>query len=123
MIKIMLVLLLLLSGCAGLTDLEVETPIVIDEGIVLPENICKSLNEPIIIHKTGCPACAVAIPIIQELEKELGKEFIYYNVAVEEERNELMALGFVPRYVPTIVVDCKVHTGALSREEFRELLK
>lgn len=115
---ILMVLLVLLAGCV-----EIKSPLILDDRNVLPQEICKNINGIIVMHKTGCPACAVALPRLEELEKEVDKQFKYYNLAVEKERNELMALGFIPRYVPTIIVDCKVYSGALEKEEYGEIIK
>lgn len=114
----LVIILILLNGCIP----KIETPIVVDDGDVLPENICGKLNNVIVVHKTGCPGCAVALPRLQELEKETGEKFLYYNVAVEKERNELMALGFIPRRVPTIISKCNVYTKILTKEEYKNLL-
>ena len=113
-----LILLLILSGCVN-----VDTPIIVKDGDVLPSDICNKLDKVVVVEKTGCPACAVAIPKLEALEQELGKEFVYYDVAIEDERNELLSLGFAPSHVPAVVVDCKVHIGALSKEKYREIIE
>ena len=110
------ILLLVLSGCV-----EIET-IVVRDGDVLPAKICNGLDNVIVIHKTGCPACAIAVPKLEELEEELDKEFVYYNTAIEKERNDLLALNFVPSHVPTIIVDCKVYSGILDKGRYKELI-
>ena len=115
---ILLVILLFLSGCV-----EVETPTIVKNGDVLPENICKNLDNVIVIEKTGCPACATALPRLEQLEEELGKEFLYLNTAIDKERTELLALGFVPTHVPAVVINCKVYTGALSKNKYKELIE
>ncbi|GAJ24394.1 unnamed protein product, partial [marine sediment metagenome] len=104
-------------------DVDVVTPIYVNDGDVLSDDLCKGLDKVVVVEKTGCPACAVAVPRLEELEKELGKEFVYINVAIEEERNELLLLGFVPRYVPTVVIDCVVYGGALEKERYKELIE
>jgi thiol-disulfide isomerase/thioredoxin len=117
--KIIFILLLVLSGCV---DTDIDTPLIVEDGDVLPPEICENLDQVIVIKKTGCPACAIAIPKLEALEIENNWEFVYYNTAIEKERNELLSLGFAPRYVPTIIVDCKVYAGALEKEKYKELI-
>ncbi len=111
-------LLFLLAGCV-----EVETPLIMEDGDVLPNNICSKLDKVIVIEKTGCPACTIALPRLEELEKENNWKFDYYNIAVEEERNKLLSLGFVSRYVPTLIADCKIYSGVLEKEKYKEIIE
>jgi thiol-disulfide isomerase/thioredoxin len=118
---ILVVLLLILSGCIP-DGVDVITPVIVSDGDVLSEELCKNLDAVVVIEKTGCPACAMAIPRLEALEEELGLEFDYYNTAIDKERTALLALGFVPTHVPTIIVDCNVYAGALSKEKYEELI-
>lgn len=111
-------LLFFLSGCV-----DVESPLIVEDGDVLPYNICNKLDEVLVISKTGCPACAVAVPILEELEEEIGEEFLHLNMAVDEDRNKLLGYGFVSKYVPTVIVDCKVYAGALEKERYRTIIE
>lgn len=118
---ILVVLLLIFSGCIP-DNIDIVTPVIVSDGDVLSQDLCENLDTVVIIEKTGCPACAMAIPRLEVLEEELGLEFDYYDTAVAEERTALLTLGFVPTHVPTIVVDCKVYGGALSKEKYKELI-
>ena len=48
-------------------------------------------------------------------------EFKYYNLAIKEQREELMRFGFIPQYVPSVIINCKVYSGAYSKERYLEL--
>ena len=119
--KLYLILLILLfvAGCGGVnTNL-----VMVKDGDTLPQNICKDLdNRVIVVHKTGCPACAIALPILQEIEKEKGLKFEYYNTMIAEEREALLKLNFVTQHVPALVYKCKVYEGALDKEKYLEIL-
>ena len=98
--------------------------IIIDKGDKIPEKICSEIkNQVIVIWKTGCPGCSVAIPILQEIEKEQNLNFNYINVAEEQGRRELLRIGLVPRWVPTVLVNCAIYVGPLKKEEYEQIIK
>lgn len=97
--------------------------VIVNDQEMIPEKACNEIKDEIlVIIKTGCPACAKAEPILKEIEEEKNLKFIYINTAIEEQRSELIKLGFVPEGVPAFIVNCKVHLGALSKEKYLELL-
>lgn len=95
----------------------------LEEGDIIPNNICKNLDKIIFVEKAGCPACVAVKPRIEKLEKELNLDIKRYNLAVEQDRTELISKFILPRYVPTLIKDCNVYVGALSEENLREILK
>lgn len=115
----LLLVLLLLSGCGGV-DLNL---ILVEDGDVLPPNICDNIKDRIIvIHKTGCPACGIALPILEEIEEEYDVSFEYYNTAVPKERDELLKLEFITKHVPALIYECNVYEGALAKENYLKVL-
>ncbi len=98
--------------------------IILSDGEILPNNICNLINNQIIvIDRTGCSACAVAVPRLKELENELNINIKYYDMAIEEERNELLSMNFTTNYVPALVVNCKAYIGVRSKEEFKDIIQ
>lgn len=123
---LIIVLVIILIGLVSLAYvLKDVTPEVmfLEDGDMIPDNICKNLDNLIFVEKTGCPACVAVKPRIENLESELKLDIKHYNLAVEDDRNELISKFILPRYVPTLIKDCKVYVGALSEEKLREILK
>lgn len=97
--------------------------VIVNDNEMIPEEACAKLNDQIlVVLKTGCAGCSKVEPILKEIEEEENLEFKYFNVAIKEQSNELMSMGFVPQYVPSIVVDCKVYSGPLSKERYLQIL-
>ena len=106
----------------------VETPtIYIQESTEISRDICaaKGLEgKVLVIHRTGCGACAIAVPILEELEAEFPDvEFEFLNTVVEEDGERMVEIGVIPYYVPTTVLDCHALIGAQSKETYQELLE
>lgn len=101
-----------------------KTPqIILTDGSNVPPSNCLKIPEVVIIEKQGCPACAIAVPRLEELEKELGKEFKYYDLSVIEEAQQVKELGLIAQFVPTVVIKCKVFVGVKTKEEYKEALE
>jgi thiol-disulfide isomerase/thioredoxin len=110
-----IILLLILSKQQG-------TNIMLKDGTVLDNATCARLEKVIVIHEAGCPACAVALPRLRELEQELNLSFSYYDIAINKDREKIVSLGVIPVAVPTLVANCKVYVGAKSKEEFKSII-
>lgn len=127
-IVIVIVIVVLANKSNNLTPTNninlINKVIIIDKGDTIPEKICGEIkNQVIVIYKTGCPGCAVAVPILQEIEKEQNLNFNYINVAEEQGRRELLRIGLVPRWVPTVLVNCNVYVGPLRKEEYAQIIR
>lgn len=114
---LMLLVLLLISGCSN-SDI-----FIVNEGVIIPNSVCDNLDNNILIYQTGCSACALAIPRIDEVQKELNFEIKYVNLADPEQRVYLDEKQFTTLKVPTLIHNCNVYIGAKSTEEYREILK
>jgi len=116
-ILFLLLVVLLIAGCSGdLTILENEN--------ILPEDICNKIDaDALVIHKTGCPWCAKAVPLLEEIEKENNLDFRYLDIVNKEDLNYMLSLGFTTQNVPALLYNCRVYMGAKSKEEYREILK
>ncbi|MCL6500863.1 MAG: hypothetical protein K6T16_02415 [Candidatus Pacearchaeota archaeon] len=101
---------------------ERQNEIILKEGTILPSGICSELPKVMVIHQAGCSACAVALPRLQELEQELNQDFKYYDLAIDNNRKAIFAMGLIPQVVPTIIINCKVYIGARSKEEYKDLI-
>ncbi|MEE9323533.1 MAG: thioredoxin family protein, partial [Candidatus Aenigmarchaeota archaeon] len=98
--------------------------IMITDGMVIDQNVCEARgvkDKIMVFHSPGCPACAIAVPILEELENETDYEFEFIDVSDGRER--MMEIGLIPAKIPTVVIKCKVHVGARSKEEYRSLIE
>ena len=96
--------------------------IILSDGTIIPAQICSKLQRVTVIHQSGCIACAVALPRLQEIEKELNMSFGYYDLAINNEKEAILALNLIPQAVPTVIIDCKVYVGVRSKEEYKSLI-
>lgn len=96
--------------------------ITLKDGVIIPPNVCSELSKVTVIHQPGCSACAIALPRLQELEKDMNISFKYYDLAISNNREAILALGLIPQAVPTVIINCKVYVGVKSKEEYRSLI-
>ena len=101
---------------------EKPNEIVLKDRTVIPTEICGQLNKVTVIHQAGCSACAVALPRLRGIEDELNLSFAYYDIAIEEKRNDILNLNLIPQAVPTTIINCKVYVGVRSKDEYRSLI-
>lgn len=96
---------------------------------ITPENHeseIKQSNKPIIldIYATWCGPCQQMAPIIEELEKELGNQYTFAKLNVDEAR-EISIKEYGVTSVPTFVfikdgVVKGKETGYMSKETLQE---
>lgn len=81
-------------------------------------------NDTIIIYSPNCPHCQKALPILQEIEKEMQKNFTYYNIANESDAQTIISRNLlsVAHQVPTLITNCKVCVGSRTKEEYLKIL-
>ena len=99
-----------------------SSEVLLIDGAIIPSNLCAQIPEVIVIHREGCSACAIALPRLEELEQELEMEFKYYDSSIIEDAQEIRDKGLIPQYVPTVIINCKVFIGALSKEQYKSLI-
>lgn len=117
-ILIVLLIPILMSACSK-SDL-----VLLSDGDVLPKNICENLdNNVIIVHETGCSACAVSLPRIRGIEKTLRKTYQYIDLAIPQERDYMLNKSFSVLHIPTLIVDCKAYVGTKTDKEFMDILQ
>lgn len=96
--------------------------IVLEDGSILPPKICQELGEIVVIHEAGCPACAIAVPRIQEIEREVGVKVTYFDLAIDEDKNKILTKELIPVAVPTVLIKCKAYVGVRNKEEYLKLI-
>jgi len=124
------ILIIVVSGCittlsGNLTD-STDTEITIPEEMEIPAAVCKVKgidNRVIAIYRHGCPACDIAIPILEKLEEELQEDFEFIDLADPAGSARIDELKIIPSYIPTVIIDCKAYIGVKSEEEYRELIE
>ena len=96
----------------------------VNDGDVLPDKICENLeSNVVIIHETGCSACAVSLPRIRGIEKTLRKTYQYVDLAIPQERDYMLNKSFTVLHVPTLFVNCKAYVGTKTDKEFMDILQ
>ena len=93
----------------------------------IPRDVCEAkgmAGRVFAIHKRGCPACAIAVPLVEGLAKEMGKDMESLDVAEEGARVRVLdELKIVPYMVPTIIIDCTILVGVKEESVYRSLLE
>lgn len=118
LILIILLIPILISACSK------SNILIVNDGDILPNKICNNLdNNVLIIHETGCSACAVAVPRIRMVEKELRKTYQYIDLAIPKDRDYLLNKSFTTLKIPTLIVDCKVYIGTKTDEVYKSILE
>ncbi|MDD5651314.1 MAG: hypothetical protein PHF86_13020 [Candidatus Nanoarchaeia archaeon] len=116
-VLILLILTILIAGCSNNNG-----PLVINDGDIIPNNVCNNLDDIVVVYQTGCSACALALPRIDVVKKELNLDIKFVNLADLEQRKYLEENKFTTLHVPTLIYKCKVYVGAKSTEEYRGIL-
>ena len=107
-----------ISGCTINND-----SIVIDEETTIPDCSERGLNDKIIMLEAEiCSACKLAKPKLQALEEELDVTITYLDISKAEDREILEEYKVMPRYTPTVIVDCEVLIGNKAKEEYKEAI-
>ena len=97
-------------------NIEQKNNTILKDGITLKDPYF--LDKVIVIHKTGCPSCAIALPILEQIEKDNNMTFYYYNVFIQAQLTEVTSLNIIPEYVPTVIIYGKVYVGAKTKEQY-----
>lgn len=118
----LIVAIAIIAVVVWLVHLSKNRDVLLEDGMIIPETRCKAIPEVCVIHGAGCPACAIALPRLKELEQELGMNFSYYDLAIADERQKVLSLGIIPKAIPTVVIRCKVYVGVRSKEEYKGAL-
>jgi len=77
----------------------------------------------IVLESEHCSACKIVVPRLQELEIELGKEIIYLDLSKDEDRNRAKEFKILPKWTPTVLINCNVLIGAYPKEKYKELIE
>ncbi len=99
--------------------LQKSPEVILVDGSTVPEPTCSKINNVVIIGRTGCPHCAIGESRLEELEQELGMEFKYYNLAIVEDAQEVKDFGLIVQFVPSVIINCKVHIGVRTKEQYK----
>jgi len=127
-ILIIIILAILLVGGVIyiIPPLLTETNVTINNSYIVvdkngPISDC-NLTGVTIIHKEGCPACEIVLPILEEIESENNLNFEYIDLATHDGRNRMYEIGIVPYYVPTTIINCNAYIGVYTKEEYEQAL-
>lgn len=101
-----------------------RTLIIISDGMVIEQSECvaRGVSDKVVVfHKIGCPACAIAVPRLEELANEIDYEFEFIEFPTDTDR--AYEIGLMPAYVPTVLIHCKAYVGAKTKDEYRSLIE
>ena len=112
---------IVVSGCVQ----DGGEDIVLSDGMVLTQEQCASrgIQESVVVFfSPGCPACARALPVLEEIQGEMpDRDFRFINIA--EDTEDVAELRMVPTHVPTVVARCHVIVGAKTKEEYLSYIR
>jgi thiol-disulfide isomerase/thioredoxin len=134
MIMVALAVIVAVSGCtSGTVPYDNSTNqsgngthelILLSEGTLLDHSDCvaREVDDKVVVfHSDGCPACAVAVPRLEELQGEIDYGFEFIDLSSDRER--ALELGLVPTHIPTVLIRCRAYVGARTKEEYRSLIE
>ena len=113
-------IVVLVSGCTSPDN----GTIYIDIGDVIPDAACaaRGINDRVlVIHKTGCTACDIAVPRLREAEQELNMSFEYINTVEAGGIERLEDLKIMPYWTPTVLIKCKAY-AVKTKDEYKTLI-
>jgi glutaredoxin len=96
--------------------------VLLKDGAVLNETICKQIDNITVIHRAGCVHCAAVLPRLRELEQELNMSFTYYDIAISQDNGKVVSLNLIPEGVPTVIINCKVYVGERSKDDYKSAI-
>lgn len=97
--------------------------------VALSQDILEKSTKPIVIKAfaTWCPHCAKMKPLFDNLEKELGKKYIFAEFDVDE--SEELTKQFNVKSLPTFIFlkdkneEAGRESGEMSQDELKELIE
>ncbi len=129
MFAIVLVMIVAVSGCprgSSGYDVNATDTIMLDKEGAIPQDLCaeRGLDDKIIVLETKyCGACKDAVPLLKELEDELGVDIMFFDISVDEDRKKVEEFGIIVQYTPTAVIGCDVHIGSYSKAKYRSVIE
>lgn len=101
--------------------------VVIEGDAIIAQNLCEERNiqdKVIVIHSKYCSACEIVIPLLQEIEQETGKEFIYLDLSKQEDIDALKyEYKIIPKYTPTVLIGCRAFVSIRTKEQYATAIK
>lgn len=122
-----LMVIIAVSGCTNqppdYNQTGNHTMIMLSDGTIVDPDECikRGLDSVIVFHSEGCSACAMAVPILEELAGEMDIEFEFIKLSANRER--VFELGLMPTHIPTVLVNCKAYVGVKTKEEYMMLIE
>ena len=130
-------LVLMLTGCgnkdfagnnstSGSSDFRVEDGfIVLNKEGRIPDNLCeeRGLEDKIVVLESKyCGACKVAVPIMKEVEEELGADILFLDLSEKADNLRMNGFRVLPHYTPTMLAGCDVYIGVKSKEDYHKII-
>ena len=100
--------------------------LLIDKEQTIPFEGCsiRGLNDKIIVLESKyCSACKVVVPILKEIEQELDKEFLHFDLSEEEDLERFEEFSIEAQWTPTVIIGCDVLIGGYSKEKYKTAIE
>lgn len=118
----LIITVLIVALIVWFANLPKNNNVLLQDGVVLPEEKCSQINKVTVIYGNGCPHCATALPRLRDLEQELNMTFTYYDLGINNDKDTVLTLGLIPEGVPTAIINCKAYVGVRSEEEYSQAI-
>ena len=79
-------------------------------------------DKVIAIHSISCPYCKIAIPRLEEIERENNLTFYYYDISQPIQLKQVTNLNLSIKQIPTIIIYGKVFIGARTKEQYEQAI-
>jgi thiol-disulfide isomerase/thioredoxin len=108
---------------------EPEPPLntlLLDKEQTIPFEQCsrRGLDDKVVILVSKyCSACKVVVPILEEIEKELEMEFLYFDLSDKQDSEKFGEYKIQAQWTPTVIIGCDVLIGGYSKEKYKTMIE
>jgi len=110
------------GGCNSPTGYTVDNGVILlDKEGTIPCELCEERDfddKIIVLESKYCGACKAVLPILKELEKELGVEITFLDLSKDADSLQMKNFKIMPYYTPTMLAGCSVYIGGKPKEEY-----
>ena len=108
---------------------EPEPPLnmlLVDKEQIIPFDECsrRGLDDKVVVLVSKyCSACKVVVPILEEIEKELEMEFLYFDLSDKQDSEKFGEYKIQAQWTPTVIIGCEVLIGGYPKEQYKTIIE